>query len=185
MSMRVSASVDSALPLRGYVLSVGGALLGLLLAADWAMPAPQPSRFTQSETVLPQIRIRSDVKLPEPVIINTNQPPPMLSFSAERHGIEVASAVPDAGLSAPVNDSESHTAPPATSQHDQNAARSPPPGETGSERGNRPVPSGSEKRRSALHSRHDSTSGRCNASHRAACHYALMPSRAIAPVWRF
>jgi hypothetical protein len=142
MSMRMSASVDSALPLRGYVLSVGGALLGLLLAADWVMPAPQPSRFAQSETVLPQIRIRSDVKLPEPVIINTNQPPPMLSLSAEPHGIEVASAVPE------------------------------------SERGSTPVASAGEKRRSALRSHHDPTSGRCSASHRAACHYALMPPRA-------
>ena len=74
LSWHANSLVEAELPLRSYCLSVGGALLLLLLAADWVLPAPLPGRFTGSDPVLPPIRIHSDVKRPEAVIINTNQP---------------------------------------------------------------------------------------------------------------
>lgn len=78
LSMRASSSVESAIPLRGYFLSVGGALLLLLFAADWVLPAPLPVRFDESHSVLPPIRILSELKRPEAVVIDTNQPAPTL-----------------------------------------------------------------------------------------------------------
>ncbi|SFI73844.1 hypothetical protein [Bradyrhizobium sp. cf659] len=60
------------LPLRVYFLSVGGALLLLLLAADWVLPAPSPSRLTDSHSALPPIRIHSDRRGPEAAVIDTS-----------------------------------------------------------------------------------------------------------------
>ncbi|MCP3459578.1 hypothetical protein [Bradyrhizobium sp. CCGUVB23] len=74
LSRHASSLVEAELPLRSYFLSVGGALLLLLLAADWVLPAPLPGRFAESDPVLPPIRIHSDAKQPEAVIIDTNQP---------------------------------------------------------------------------------------------------------------
>ncbi|MGM4870711.1 hypothetical protein AB7645_05740 [Bradyrhizobium sp. 956_D2_N1_5] len=58
--------------MRAYFLSVGGALLLLLLAADWVLPAPLPSRLTDSHSALPPIRIHTELKGPEAVIIDTS-----------------------------------------------------------------------------------------------------------------
>jgi hypothetical protein len=79
MSMHASRSNGTALPLRGYFLSVGGALLCLLWASGWVLPAQPPSRFAEPDTARPPIRIDSDVKGPERVLIDTNQSPPTLS----------------------------------------------------------------------------------------------------------
>lgn len=74
LSMRARCSVESSIPLRGYFLSVGGALLLLLLAADWVLPAPLPARLVKSDSALPPIRIHSEVRPPEAVVIDTNRP---------------------------------------------------------------------------------------------------------------
>lgn len=74
LSMRARCSVESSIPLRGYFLSVGGALLLLLLAADWVLPAPLPARLMKSDSALPPIRIHSEVRPPEAVVIDTNRP---------------------------------------------------------------------------------------------------------------
>ena len=79
MSMRTSRSTDIAFPLRGYFLSVGGALLCLLWAIGWVLPAQLPSRFAEPDPARPPIRIHSDVKGPERVVIDTNQSLPTLS----------------------------------------------------------------------------------------------------------
>ncbi|BBO10814.1 hypothetical protein TM102_22840 [Bradyrhizobium sp. TM102] len=50
--------------MRAYFLSVGGALLLLLLAADWVLPAPLPSRLTDSHSALPPIRIHTELRGP-------------------------------------------------------------------------------------------------------------------------
>lgn len=71
LSRRASSLVETGVPLRVYFLSVGGALLLLLLAADWVLPAPLPSRLTDSHSVLPPIRIHSELKGPEAVVIDT------------------------------------------------------------------------------------------------------------------
>lgn len=67
-----SGLVEPELPLRGYFLWVGCALLSLLLAADWTLPAPAPRPITDSHSALPPIRIRSDTKGPEAVVIDTS-----------------------------------------------------------------------------------------------------------------
>ncbi|MET4274826.1 hypothetical protein ABIB68_003779 [Bradyrhizobium sp. F1.2.2] len=72
LSRSASGLVEPELPLRGYFLWVGGALLLLLLAAGWTLPAPAPSPLTDSRSALPPIRIRSDTKAPEAVVIDTS-----------------------------------------------------------------------------------------------------------------
>lgn len=79
MSMHASRSTESALPLRGYFLSVGGALLCLLWSANWVLPAQLPGHFSEPDPARPPIRIHSDVKGPERVVIDTNQSLPTLS----------------------------------------------------------------------------------------------------------
>ena len=74
LSMRARGSVDSQIPLRDYFLWVGGALLVLLFAADSLLPAPLPSKLIESHSTLPPIRITSDLKGPEAVVIDTSQP---------------------------------------------------------------------------------------------------------------
>jgi hypothetical protein len=78
--MRARGSVDAQIPVRGYFLWVGGALLVLLFAAEPLLPAPLPSKLIESHSTLPPIRITSERKGPEVVVIDTSQPgfPPML-----------------------------------------------------------------------------------------------------------
>ncbi|MGY2904605.1 hypothetical protein [Bradyrhizobium sp. URHC0002] len=71
---RARGSVDSQLPLRDYFLWVGGVLLALLFAADSLLPAPPPSKLIESHFTRPLIRISSDLKEPEAVVIDTSQP---------------------------------------------------------------------------------------------------------------
>jgi hypothetical protein len=54
-------------------LSVGGALFALLCAAGWLMPGPPP-RGSIDPDFEPVIRIHSELKGPELVVIDTNQP---------------------------------------------------------------------------------------------------------------
>jgi hypothetical protein len=72
--MRARDSVDSQIPLRDYFLWVGGALLVLLFAANSVLPALPPSKLMESHSTLPPIRITSDLKGPEAVVIDTSQP---------------------------------------------------------------------------------------------------------------
>ena len=69
-----AAQFDSQIPVRGYFLWVGGALLVLLFAADSLLPAPLPSKLIESHSTLPPIRITSELKGPEAVVIDTSQP---------------------------------------------------------------------------------------------------------------
>jgi hypothetical protein len=71
LSRHAGILVEPELPLRGYFLSVGGALLLLLLAANWALPAPLPGRL-DSHSALPPIRIHSELKGPEAVVVDTS-----------------------------------------------------------------------------------------------------------------
>ncbi|MDF0493699.1 hypothetical protein [Bradyrhizobium yuanmingense] len=76
MFMRASQPTDSALPLRGYFLSVGGALLCLLLLASWVLPAQLPAHPAEPDPPRPPIRIHSDVKLPERIVIEVSPASP-------------------------------------------------------------------------------------------------------------
>ena len=122
--MRARGSVDAQTPLRSYFLWVGGALLVLLFAADSLLPAPLPSKLIVSHSTLPPIRITSELKGPEAVVIDTSQPgfPPMLpdkeiaAAPSQLLSSDVADAVrqPPASLSAQTDASDES---PAISTH--------------------------------------------------------------------
>lgn len=65
------AQLDAEMPLRQYFLFVGGALLALLFVANWLVPAS--SERTVSAVNFPPIRIHSDRKGPEAVVIDTRK----------------------------------------------------------------------------------------------------------------
>ena len=70
------------MPILRYFLFVGGSLLALILVANAALPsAPVPEGLTSGGD-LPPIRIRSERKLPERVVIDTSVPLPAGSPAA-------------------------------------------------------------------------------------------------------
>ena len=71
-SMRGHAQSESVVPWRGYVLWVGGTLLVLFVAADALMPPPAASRYFSATAKMPTIRIHSELKGPEAVVIDTS-----------------------------------------------------------------------------------------------------------------
>jgi hypothetical protein len=121
--MRARGSVDGQTPLRDYFVWVGGALLVLLFAADSLLPAPLPSKLIESHSTLPPIRITSERKGPEAVVIDTNQPgfPPMLPDK------EIAAA-PSPPLSSDVADAVQR--PPASFSEQADSRDGSPPNPT-------------------------------------------------------
>jgi hypothetical protein len=107
---RARGSVDSQIPLRDYFLWVGGALLLLLFAADSLLPAPLPSKLIESHSTLPPIRITSELKGPEAVVMDTSRPGflPMLPEKeiAAAPSPPLSSDVADAGRQPPASLSE-------------------------------------------------------------------------------
>jgi hypothetical protein len=99
LSTRARGTVDSQIPLRHYFLWVGGTLLVLLFAADSLLSPSPPSKLIESHFKRPLIRITSDLKRPEAVIIDTSQP----TFSPMLPGKEIAAA-PSPPLSSDVAD---------------------------------------------------------------------------------
>jgi hypothetical protein len=74
-------------PIARYFMVVGSVLIALLLIAGWSLPEPPPSfRDRPASIDRAIIRIRSDRKWPEKIVLDTNQPmlPPL--------SIEVATA---------------------------------------------------------------------------------------------
>ena len=63
------------MPLARYFMVVGGALVALLLIAGWSLPE-LPESFPDRPEVIDRatIRIRSERKWPEKVVLDTNQP---------------------------------------------------------------------------------------------------------------
>jgi hypothetical protein len=108
--MRARGLVDAQTPVRGYFLWVGGALLVLLFAADSLLPAPLPSKLVESHSTLPPIRITSERKGPEAVVIDTSQLGflPMLPDKeiAAARSSPLSSDVADAVRQPPVSSSE-------------------------------------------------------------------------------
>ncbi|QDP26822.1 hypothetical protein [Bradyrhizobium cosmicum] len=63
------------MPIFRYFLFVGGALLALLLGADFVWPtAPVAKAIAMASNDQPLIRIRSDRHLPDRVVLDTSQP---------------------------------------------------------------------------------------------------------------
>ncbi len=164
LAMCASGSLASEIPLRGYLLSVGAALLLLLFVANWVLPAPSPGQ-PESQTTLPRIRIHSDVKGPEAVVIDTNQPPPVLAGNViatpfqQSAGTELIDGAEPPGAPEPIDGgaSDRSTAPIPSRLRESWAKLGPTPGDqatTGSDRGEvrpeaqrRRTPSRSAKRR--------------------------------------
>ena len=63
------------MPLARYFTLVGGALVALLFVAGWFFPTP-PAMFSNQTTVFDKtiIRIRSDRKWPEKIVLDTSRP---------------------------------------------------------------------------------------------------------------
>ncbi|GLR90651.1 hypothetical protein [Bradyrhizobium iriomotense] len=62
------------MPILRYFMYVGGALLALLFAVNLGLPeAPVAQNIVTSSNEAPLIRIRSDRKLPERVVLDTSQ----------------------------------------------------------------------------------------------------------------
>ena len=62
------------MPVRSYFLFAGGALLTLLFAANWLLPSPPPHAHVGSDPNLANIRIHSELKGPDAVVIDTTKP---------------------------------------------------------------------------------------------------------------
>jgi hypothetical protein len=115
LSARVSSLIEPELPLRTYFLSAGGVLLLLLLAAGWVLPAPSSSRLSDSHSALPSIRIHSQLKGPEAVVIDTSEfgrPPTLpqngdVAAPSQLPDAEMADAV-DAGRNPPTSTMNTH-----------------------------------------------------------------------------
>jgi hypothetical protein len=71
ISRLTRAQLDAEMPLRQYFLFVGGAMLALLFVANWFVPASRER--TDSAVNFPPIRIHSDRKGPEAVVIDTSK----------------------------------------------------------------------------------------------------------------
>jgi hypothetical protein len=57
-----------------YFLFVGGALVGLLLLSNVVLPQPPAAAVTNTASELPAIRIQSERKWPQRVVIDTSLP---------------------------------------------------------------------------------------------------------------
>lgn len=198
LSMHARGSVDSQIPLRGYFLWVGGALLVLLFAADSLLPAPLPSKLIESHSTLPPIRITSDLKGPEAVVIDTSQPgfPPILpdkEFAAPSPPLssDVADAVRQPPASLP-EQADASDGSPAISTHvretlaqlgpgvsDQASSSRRRSGLASESRRNFPQTRSEKRRRSARHPSFDTSLEWCDSpGHgQGSCRYAIIHPR--------
>ncbi|WP_143198864.1 hypothetical protein [Bradyrhizobium sp. NAS80.1] len=153
-------------------------MLLLLCAADWVLPAPLPSRSAAADRAMPPIRIHSDVKGPELVVIDTNQPARAVADKdiaafAHLENADAADAVQEPISLASVDGSESRPATSMTSRvreslaqsiadHDGARAMAEPRRTSAHARSGK-------RRRAAGHLRPSGTLGRCNAFSGGAC----------------
>jgi hypothetical protein len=86
----------SAVPVARYFMVVGSALVILLLITGWALPAPPPN-FLDRPTIVDRtiIRIRSERKWPEKVVLDTNQPILSLLSAAVAPALQAAESLSD------------------------------------------------------------------------------------------
>ena len=88
------------MPVLRYFLFVGGALLALLFAADAMLPQPPAKERIVSGAELPAIRINSERKGPEAVILETNRPTtvPAVTATPETATAPATTAAPPQSL---------------------------------------------------------------------------------------
>jgi len=107
-SVRGRAQQDFIFPWRGYFLWVGAALLLILVVLGGSTPRTAFSELSRAEVKFPPIRIHSDAKGPEAVVIDTSQAiPPAVS----NHGLAAleATTVPSFKSAAPFDQPVSST----------------------------------------------------------------------------
>jgi hypothetical protein len=85
------------MPWRGYFLWIGGVLLLLILVADSWMPRTASGGALTARLALPPIRIRSNVKGPEAVVIVTTQASLSPVSGTEAAAEDSASPSPESG----------------------------------------------------------------------------------------
>jgi hypothetical protein len=187
-SMHASRSTDTALPLRGYLLSVGGTLLCLLWATGLVLPAQVPGSFAEPDLARPAIRVHSYVKAPELVVIDTNQLPPtpadseVVATASLPDRLDASGAVQETVTAAPIVDGRSHTTTELPSQlrdsfgqsvADQ--ARASPRAVATSKLG--PSEARSGTRRSTRHPKSRGRSSLCGWASHDPCNNAFAPTR--------
>jgi hypothetical protein len=90
-SRRSRAQLDAEMPLRQYFLFVGGALLAVLFVANWLVPASRER--ADSAVNFPPIRIHSDRKGPEAVVIDTKNKSMLAPMLAVHEDVVATQAV--------------------------------------------------------------------------------------------
>jgi len=191
LSRHANSVVEPELPLRAYFLSVGGALLLLLLAADLVLPAPLPSRLSDSHSTLPPIRIHSELKGPDAVIIDTSGFG-LLSMPPGHDIAETPSQLPEPeAASAAMDVIHSSPAPATDLRLRESLARLQPPVHDQASGGTRPRDVAArqrklaqarpgKRRRSARQPGFDTSFGGCASTSRARgpCRHAFVPNQA-------
>jgi hypothetical protein len=83
-------------PIARYFIVVGSALAALVLIAGWSLPVP-PASFPDHPEVVERaaIRIRSDRKWPEKIVLDTSQPPIAPPAVEEPQAAQSAQLPPD------------------------------------------------------------------------------------------
>ena len=116
---------DSEMPLLRYFLFVGGALLVLLFTMDAVLPEPPANESIVSRVELPAIRVHSERKGPEAVVLDTNQPMIERAVTARE---EAAAAPPTAVMPEPrLRESFAQFIPPQPKQIDAGDPKRPKP----------------------------------------------------------
>ncbi|WP_035655793.1 hypothetical protein [Bradyrhizobium sp. STM 3809] len=78
------------MPILRYFLFVGGTLFALLILADAVLPSvPLPTNLTAASD-LPPVRIKSDRKWPERIVMDSSMPSPVTIAKAEPPAIAAA-----------------------------------------------------------------------------------------------
>ena len=114
-SVRGYTQQNAAMPWRGYIIWVSGALLLLLFAIDGLMPRTTLGEHPRVEVELPPIRIRSEAKGPEAVVIDTDHAT-MQAAPDQQVAILEPTALPTSGSEAQFGQAVAHAA-------DQQAAK--------------------------------------------------------------
>lgn len=114
-SGRSTASGRTEMPVWRYLLVVSGALLVLLFAVDAMLPRPT-EEIHASGPQLPKIRIYSERRRPEAVVIDTNRPTvvPDVAATADASAAAVVLGSPDPAI----RESFARLLPPAPKQAD-------------------------------------------------------------------
>jgi hypothetical protein len=102
------------MPILRYFIYVGGALLALLLVVGYTLPnAPEGQTEAAAKSEAPLIRIHSDRKLPDRVVLDTTQPMPAVQTAAVAAPQQPSQALAEMSAKAQVRESFAQLTPSA------------------------------------------------------------------------